>query len=275
MKLPAAIGDYPHTQALRADPALDLQPFPVITRAFAPMVRDQAFALSEIAIATFLQARAHGSSLVLLPVVLSARFQTGAMLRRADAPFGPEGLRGRRIGVRAYSQTTGMWLRGILEEETGIPPQDIHWTTFEDAHVAAFHDPPWADRAPPGSDMLAMLLDGQLDAAVFGNDMPATPALAPVWPDPDAAAASFRQRHGFVPINHMLAIRPDAAATPGLAPRLAALVPPAPHRPNTRAALDPAIALAIRYSTAQGLIPRPLTLEEVWAAPPRECPPHE
>ena len=261
--LTAAIGDYPHTTALRADPALILQPFPVITRAFAPMVREQRFDLCEMAIATFLQARAHGSDLVLLPVVLSARFQTGAMLRRASDAFGPDGLRGCRIGVRAYSQTTGMWLRGILQEEHGLVPQDMRWTTFEDAHVAAFQDPPWAQRAAPGADMLAMLRAGMLDAAVFGNDMPEGADLAPVWPDQAAAAASFQARHGFTPVNHMMVAR--RSVPPGLLRRLAALVPSAPHRPATRAALDPVLTLAIRYSLEQGLLPRPLTLDEVWA----------
>ena len=268
MTLPAAIGAYPHTEALRADPALDLQPFPVITRAFAPMVRENRFAISEIAIATFLQARAYGSDLVLLPTILSARFQTAALLRRIATPFTPGNLRGKRIGVRAYSQTTGMWLRGIIHDEFGIAPNEIHWTTFEDAHVAAFKDPAWATRAPPGADMLAMLRDGTLDAVIVGNEMPDGDDLAPVWPDQAAAAAAFEAQHGFTPINHMLVMRPDAAAEPGLAKRLAALVPPAPHRPNTRAAIDPPINLAIRYCHEQGLIPRLLTLDEVWAGSP-------
>ena len=88
---------------------------PTINRAFAPMVRDGRFDVSEMAIATFLQARAYGKPLVLLPVTLAARFQQSALLCRAKSRIeGAEDLPGCRVGVRAYSQTTGMWLRGIL-----------------------------------------------------------------------------------------------------------------------------------------------------------------
>ena len=120
--LTAAIGRYPHTEALFNDTALHIEPFPVISRAFAPMVRQGRFDVSEMAIATFLMARAAGSDLVLLPIVLAARHQNAALLRRTANPFGPDDLPGRRIGVRAYSQTTGLWLRGALAEEYGLQP---------------------------------------------------------------------------------------------------------------------------------------------------------
>ncbi len=125
--LSVAIGRYPHTAplldgAVRPD-WLDLRFAAVapISRAFAPMVREGRFDVSEMAIATFLMAKAAGRPLVLLPVALMARFQEGALLCRADGPIrGPEDLAGRRIGVRAYSQTTGMWLRGILADARSV-----------------------------------------------------------------------------------------------------------------------------------------------------------
>src|SRR5690242_18966758 len=113
----AAIGRYEHTAKLFEWPGLRIEHFPVISRAFKPMVREQRFDVSEMAIATLLMARAAGSDLVLLPVVMAARFQNAALLRRADDRFGPGDLAGKRIGVRAYSQTTGLWIRGILQEE--------------------------------------------------------------------------------------------------------------------------------------------------------------
>ncbi len=217
--LSAAIGHYRHSEALFADPLLAIEDFPVISRAFAPMVRSQRFALSEMAIATFLMARAAGSDLVLLPAVMAARFQNAALLRRAADPFGPADLAGKRVGVRAYSQTTCMWLRGDLQETTGLTPDRIRWTTFEDAHVAGFQDPPWTERAPPGSDMMDMLREGRLDAVIVGNDMPDDPSLAPVWPDPVAAGAAFHARHGFMPVNHLLVLRPLRPRRAGPRPR--------------------------------------------------------
>src|SRR5215210_2054040 len=182
--LRTAIGRYPHTSALRDGrvssdlTALDLDEIAPINRAFAPMVREGRFDVSEMAIATFLQAKAHGKPLVLLPVVMAARFQQSALLCRADGDIrGPGDLVGRRVGVRAYSQTTGVWLRGILADEHGVRPEAVRWVTFEDAHVAEYRDPPFAERAPPGSDLVAMLCHGELDAIIVGNEVPNDPSL--------------------------------------------------------------------------------------------------
>lgn len=113
--------------------------------------------------------------------------------------------------MRAYSQTRGMWLHGILRESFGLRPDAMRWATFEDAHLAEHRAPSWAGRAPAGADMLAMLRAGELDAAVFGNEPPADAALRPAFPDPEAAGAAFRAAHGFVPVNHLLVARGDVA----------------------------------------------------------------
>src|SRR5258707_1789782 len=109
--LQTAVGKYSNTEALRDGRVtsglvvLDFADVPVIFRAFAPMVREQRFAVSEIALATFLQAKAYDKPLVLLPVGIAARFQQTAFLCRADSDIrGPEDIVGRRVGVRAYSQ---------------------------------------------------------------------------------------------------------------------------------------------------------------------------
>jgi 4,5-dihydroxyphthalate decarboxylase len=275
--LSAAIGRTPRTEGLFTGAVssprlrLDLAPVPVISRAFAPMVREGRYDASEMAIATFLMAKAARKDLALLPVVLAARFQEGALLRRADdgAIRGPADLEGKRVGVRAYSQTTGMWLRGVLRESFGLRPDAMRWVTFEDAHLAEYRDPPWAERAPAGADMLAMLKAGELDAAVFGNELPADPALRPVFPDPEAAGSAFRAAHGFVPVNHLLVARGDVARDrPEALAELLRLLRAAGAETPGREALAPAIALAGRYSAEQGLLPRPLGLEEVWEGTP-------
>ena len=216
--------------------------------------------------ASFLMARAAGSDLVLLPIVLAARFQTAALLRRAADRFGPGDLAGKRIGVRAYSQTTGLWLRGTLQEDRGLRPEQARWVTFEDAHVAGFSDPAWVTRAELGSDMLAMLRAGALDAAIFGNDTPADADLATVFPDPDAAGRQFLARHGLMPVNHMVVVRAEIARRPGVVQGLCDRFRAAGNPfPSGRAALDPAIALALRFASEQGLLARDLTVDEVWA----------
>jgi 4,5-dihydroxyphthalate decarboxylase len=273
--LRAAIGRYRHTEAILsgalapAGARLELADMPVISRAFAPMVREARYDVSEMAIATFLMAKAWGVPLVLLPVTLAARFQEAALLCRVDGPVrGPGDLAGKRVGVRAYSQTTGMWLRGVLAEAHGVAPDAARWVTFEDAHVAQYRDPAFAERAPKGADMLAMLKAGELDAAIFGNDTPQDAALRTVFPDPAAAGEAFRARHGFVPVNHLVVVtRGLADSRPELVAEIVRMFRAAlagTTLPCGRDALRPALGLAIRYGAEQGLLPRPLGLDEVW-----------
>ena len=274
--LTVAIGRTKRTEALFdgsvADPALPLElpAIPVISRAFAPMVREGRYPVSEMAIATFLMAREAGVPIVLLPCVLAARFQEAALLCRVDGPIAmPADLRGTRIGVRAYSQTTGMWLRGVLQRDFGLAADAMRWVTFEDAHVPTYRDPPFAERAAQGAALEAMLKAGEIDAAIFGNDTPNDPAFRTVFPDPAAAGAAFQAAHGFVPVNHLLVARADVArdrapalgALLGLLARSGAAV-------SGRAALAPALSLAARFCAEQGLTSRPLTLDEIWEGTP-------
>jgi len=137
------------------------------------MARERRFDVSEMAIATVLQAIAYGVGDRAVAVVMASRFQESALFVRADSPLrDPGDLKGKRIGVRAYSQTTGLWLRGILHESFGLEPTDLKWTTFEGAHVAAYDDPPFVARAEAGKDLLTMLREGKLDAAIVGADVP-------------------------------------------------------------------------------------------------------
>jgi 4,5-dihydroxyphthalate decarboxylase len=267
--LSLAIGRTARTEALLAapPPGFAVEVVSPISRAFAPMLREARYDVSEMAIASFLMARAASVPVVLLPCVLAARAQEGSLLCRADAPLrGPEDLRGQRVGVRAYSQTTGMWLRGVLSERHGLAAQDVEWITFEDAHVAGFADPPFCTRAPAGASLEAMLRDGEIAAAIFGNDAPTDAALRPVFPDAAAAGEAFRAAHGFTPVNHLLVARADVADTRAddIARLLAALGPAA----TTGAALAPALALASTWCAAQRLTPRRLSLDEIWAGTP-------
>lgn len=281
--LRTAIGRYPHTEALWSGRVasdmlrLEFEAVTPISCAFAPMVREGRFDVSEMAIATFLQARAYGKPLTLLPIALAARFQEAALLCRADSDIaGPADLAGRRVGVRAYSQTTGLWLRGILQDAHGLRPERMRWVTFEDAHVREFRDPPWAERAAPGQDMLAMLRQGSLNAAILGNDVPDDPALRTVFPDPGAAGEAFWRRHRFVPVNHMLTVRSGLLERrPELAPELLRMfrasqaLAPAPaggrgRLPCTLEALNPAVELAASHAWDQGLLPHRVHAGKVW-----------
>ncbi len=138
-----------------------------ITRAFRRMTRAMEFDLCEIALTTHAQARAYGKPITALPVVLLRGFHHGALICRRDSPLrGPADLLGKRIGVRAWSQTTGVWVRGILQDDYGVAPDAMTWVTEEDAHVQEFVDPPFVQRIAAGQDLRAMLMTGEIDAAL-------------------------------------------------------------------------------------------------------------
>jgi 4,5-dihydroxyphthalate decarboxylase len=246
-----------------------------IHRAFAPMAREQKFDVSEMAIVTALQAIAYGKPLLPLPVAMAARFQQGCLIaRRSRVPTRPADLAGRRIAVRAYSQTTGVWLRGILENDYGLAADAVRWITQEGAHVAEYRDPPWVERAPSGRSLADLLRNGDVDAAIFGNDLPDDPDFAPVIADPDAAAREWYAKHGVVPINHILVVRKDVAMAHADAIReLWTLVHVA--KPQVRqdhdmapigiAAMRRALTEMLTYCEQQALLPRTMTVDEVFA----------
>jgi 4,5-dihydroxyphthalate decarboxylase len=179
--------------------------------------------------------------------------------------------------VRAYTQTTGAWVRGFLADDYRVDPAKIHWVTFEDPHLAEYKDPDFVTRAPEGKSMVQMLIDGELDAAIVGDKLP-DPRLAPLIEDADSAARTWAERHGGIPINHMMVIRSAIAKSrPDVVSEIyrvlresrRAVPPPAdgslldPWRfgvePNRRS-----LEIIIDYSFRQKLIPRAFSVDELF-----------
>jgi len=203
-RMKALLGDYPVTRLFKQKAGFDFADVKVPNTAFKRVVRDLEFDVAELAIVTYLLAKAHGKPLRLLPAVLTARFQHPFLV--SSRRISPEELEGRRVGQRSYSVTTATWVRGILEQDYGVDLSKVHWVTFEDPHVAEFRDPPNAERAPAGKDITAMLLAGELDAAIVG-EVPKDERLKPVIADPAAAAQAWKAKHGAIQINHMVVTR--------------------------------------------------------------------
>ena len=263
--LHTVLGSYPHVGPLKRGEItsdrvrLDFVEVKPTFKAFMPMVRQQAYDLCEMAIVTYLQARAWRKPLVLLPAVMLGRFRHSALLYNAErGPLTPADLPGRRVGVRAYTQTTGAWLRGMLAADYDIAIDRIHWVTFEDAHVAEYSDPPGVERAA-GQDMTAMLLAGELDAAIFGNDVPADPRLKSVFADPAAEARAQEQPEALRDAYRMMVRSKEAGGAPAGGLDMV---------PFGIEATRPALALMLDYALAQGLIPRAMTVDELYVGTP-------
>jgi 4,5-dihydroxyphthalate decarboxylase len=273
----ALLGDYPCTTALkkgelRSDRVrLEFEDVRPPSAGFKRVVRNLEFDVAELAITTFLMAKAAGKPYRLLPAVVLARMQHARLVRDAGrGMLAPRDLEGRRVGVRSYSVTTGMWLRGILAEDYGVDCDRITWVTFEEAHVAEFRDPPNVVRAPAGSKLEEMLFAGEIDAAVTGDAPIADPRIATVIPDAEAAARAWRQRKDAIQINHMVAVKDSVSrADAGEVSRLLGESIKAAGSPEMNPygleANRRNLEVAVDYVYRQRLVPRRYAVEELFA----------
>ncbi|MGP0092177.1 MAG: hypothetical protein ACLPKB_19795 [Xanthobacteraceae bacterium] len=284
MTLHTMLGNYPNTMALkRKELASDLVDFDfvdvkVANTLFKPLVREAKYDLGELAIVTYLQAKAYGKPYALIPAVVVGRGQHHTIAYNPErGPLSPADLAGRRVGIRAYTVTTAVWVRGILADEYGVDLDKVRWISFEDPHLAEYHDPLFVERAPAGKTMAQMLLDGELDAAVVGDNLP-DPRLKQLIPDAEAAARRWAERNGGVPINHLFVIREQIAQTrPDVVKEVYRLLGEskrAAKLPASGTALDPlrfgvepnrrSLEIIIDYAFRQGLIPCRYTVDELF-----------
>ena len=283
-KLFTLLGSYPNTNALKDRAVksdfvdLDFADVKVSNTAFKPLVREAKFDLGELAIVTFLQAKTYGKPYALIPATVLGRGQHHTIAYNPErGALTASDLAGKRVGVRAYTQTTGAWVRGFLADDYGVDTAKVNWVTFEDPHLAEYKDPDFVTRAPEGKELTQMLLDGELDAAIVGDKLP-DPRLKPLIPDADAVARKWAMAHGGVPINHLMVVRDTIVKSrPDIVREIFRMLrearnaaPPAPDN----SALDPwrfgieanrrSLEIIIDYSFRQKLIPRKFSVDELF-----------
>jgi len=283
LKLRTMLGNYPNTTALKSGAVrsdlvdFDFVEVKVANSLFKKVVREAEYDVAELAIATYLQAKAYGKPYVLMPAVVVSRGQHHTIAYNADrGPLKPSDLNGKRVGVRAYTVTTGAWVRGILASDYGVDIDKVEWITFEDPHVAEYHDPAIVKRAPQGKDLVQMLLDGEIDAAIVGDKLP-DPRLKYLIPDPEIAAKRWAEIHHGVPINHMVVVRQELSRSRPDAvkdifrqlhdSKLAAGLPDGgeldPYRFGV-AACRPTLEIIIDFCHRQKLIPHRIPVDELF-----------
>src|SRR5438034_3764135 len=220
-----ALVTYPHAQPLK-DGAVrprtftfDFEDVPVIVKAFRRMVRELEFDISEMAITTYLTAKAHGKKFTAVPVFPMRAFHHGAIAYNTKAGIRtPKDLEGRKVGVnRGYTVTTGLWARGILQHEYGVDLSRVTWILSGDEHVAEYRPPANVVPIEPGKTIEDLLIAGEIAAAI-GVEVESPDVKALVPHAREAGFEALRQR-GHYPINHTVVIRNDRLdAYPDLAP---------------------------------------------------------
>ena len=283
--------------------AFDFEEVPVIIQAFRRMVRGLEFDASEMAITTYVCARAHGKAFTALPVFLMRAFHHGAVLYNVKSGIrSPKDLEGRKVGVnRGYTVTTGLWARSVLQNEYGVDLEKVTWVLSGDEHVAEYQPPSNVIPIEPGKKLEDMLVSGELVAAI-GAVKVESPDVKPLIPNAAEAGLASLRRTGIFPINHTLVVKNELLErNPGLGARIFeafaeakrlyisrlkdGIVSPTANDQLFRRVMDEtgadplpygiepnrkALEAVIRNSVEQGIIPRAFTVEELFDASTRE-----
>jgi 4,5-dihydroxyphthalate decarboxylase len=213
LTLQTALVSYGHTKSLidgslRSDKVeIDHTEVSPITTAFRRMVRTLDYDVSEMALSTYLCARDHGVPITGLPIFVLRRFEHGQIVYNVNSGIqGPGDLAGRKVGVRGYTVTPGVWMRGILSSGYGVDLDQVTWVLSGDEHVAEYVAPPNVVPAAPGSDLGAMLLSGEIDAAIGPGNVD-SPDIQPLIPNPFDTGAAFYKETGIYPISHHVVVK--------------------------------------------------------------------
>jgi 4,5-dihydroxyphthalate decarboxylase len=305
LRLTTALVTRGHTAALKDGTVtprtfdLVFEEVPAIIQAFRRMVRGLEFDVCEMAITTYICARAHGKRFTAIPVFPMRALHHGAIVYNTKAGIrSPKDLEGRKVGVnRGYTVTTGVWARGILQHEHGVDLSRITWVLSGDEHVAEYRPPPNVVPIEPGRTLGALLLSGEVPAAV--GIQVESPDVKPLIPNArEAGFAALRER-GLYPINHTVVVKDDVLrAHPGLVPDLfdafaeakrpylrrlasAGIVSPSADDAFFQRVMEitgdplpygiepnrPMIEAVVQYAVEQGIIPRPIAVEELFLSP--------
>jgi 4,5-dihydroxyphthalate decarboxylase len=187
--------------------------------AFRRMVRGLEFDVSEMAMTTYITARAHGKRLMGIPIFLVRAFHHGAIVYNTRCGIkSPKDLEGRKVGVnRGYTVTTGLWARGVLQHEYGVDLNTITWVLSGNEHVAEYRPPSNVVPIEKGKKMADLVASGELPAAI-GLEIE-SPDVKPLITNAAGAGIEALRSRGHYPINHLMVVRDELLeAHPDLAP---------------------------------------------------------
>ena len=221
IQLTLACGDYEIVRALKEGEirpdGIDLTVLTDMdsTRRHWRFLRKREFDMAEVSSASYLVARDRDLPFRAIPVFLHRRFRHGFIfINTGKGITKPADLIGKRIGVKAYQVSAVLWLRGMLEQEYGVPHKAVEW--FTELDEAVEFTPP-ADvrltRLPAGASVSAMLAEGTLDAVLHPDliepILAGDPRVGRLFPDYKAEEIAYWRRTGIFPIMHVLGLRQE------------------------------------------------------------------
>lgn len=309
VRLTLGCGDYDLTRSLidgSVRPAgidLTVLPMPSPERHWR-MMRFEEFDVAELSMSHCLVGHAEGRAFTAIPVFPHRRFRHSFVFCRTDAGIEqPRDLNGKRIALRTFQNTAGVWTRGILADDYGVDLGSIRWFT-QDEEETPWEPPDWLhiDRVSEGANLDALLVEGELDAAIYPEMLPSFarghPRVRRLFERPKEVERDYFQRTGIFPIMHTVVVRAQVLQDfPWVAVSMVRAFREAKERCYARLAdprqtalawvqdlleeqrqlmgpdpwpyaLEPnraALSTLVRYSHAQGLIPTVPEIEDLFA----------
>ena len=179
------------------------------------MTKGQEFDVCEFSMASYLASREAGLAFTAIPAFPHRRFRHSFMVVNAKAGIAqPSDLRGKRVGLRTWQTTAGVWQRGMLQSEYGLPVDQVQWVAQSEEDIpltlpAGIH----LERLPADANLDAMLADGELAAAFYPELLPSLARgdsrVRRLFPDSKAEEQAYFRKTGIFPIMHTVVIRDE------------------------------------------------------------------
>ena len=208
LKLTFACGDYDFLRPLFdgtvTAPGIDLNVLTMPSpERHGRMLRHEEFDVCELSLVGYLVARDRGCNYTAIPVFPHRRFRHSYMIKRTGCGIEkPSDLNDKRVGLDTLQNSAGLWMRGILQDYYGVDLKTIEWWCQEEEDIP-FEPAKWIKlkRVPEGKNVDQMLLDGDLEAALYPEVLPSirkgSPKVALLFPDPKAAEIDYYKRAAF------------------------------------------------------------------------------
>ena len=196
----------------RPDINLNFTEYANVIQSFPAMVRDEAFDIGELSLVTLLQAIERGKPFRMLPVIINGAFHHKNIYY--DPKCGritPESLNGKRVGVRSYTQTMGMWIRGVLEEQYGVLLEDVTWVYREEPHLKEYACPANTEYVRGCPNDLELIRRGNICAIMATADKLKGTGFLPLIQDAETVAQVWQKKHQTFMLNHLVTVKESFA----------------------------------------------------------------
>ena len=178
-------------------------------------LRGREFDIAEVSGSGYVAARDQDLPFRAIPVFPHRRFRHGFIfVNTAKGISKPADLIGRRVGTKGFLFTAGLWMRGILEHDYGVPHKSIKWLSELDEDVD-FTPPPGLDitQIPEGASLEDMLVAGEIDALLSPDLikplMAGDTRVGRLFPNYKQEEMAFYRKTGIFPIMHVVGIKQE------------------------------------------------------------------